>query len=222
MKIAVLNPNSSEAVTRSMAACLEAQQALTGHRIDCYTLASAPVGIETDDDVAMVAPMVAQWVQQHEADAYVVACFSDPGLAAARRAVARPVFGIAESAYVRALVLGPKFGVISLGASSIARHRVMIERLGLLSRLGGDRAADMSVAEANDADAARSAVTRVARTLRDEDGADVLILGCAGMGQQRGALQEATGCIVVDPVQAAVSDAVQALDLNYVKGTVHA
>ncbi|WP_138468761.1 aspartate/glutamate racemase family protein [Poseidonocella sp. HB161398] len=222
MKIAVLNPNSSEAVTRSMAACLEGQQALTGHRIECHTLAGAPEGIESDADVALVAPMVADWVARHEADAYVIACFSDPGLAAARKAVAKPVFGIAESAYVRALVLGERFGVISLGPSSIARHRAMIERLGLIARLGGDRAVDMSVAEANDAAAARAAVRTVAQVLRDEDGAEVLILGCAGMGQQRGPLQAETGCIVVDPVQAAVSDAIQALDMNYVKGAVHA
>lgn len=222
MKIAVLNPNSSEAVTRSMSSCLLDQQALTGHTIECFTLATAPEGIETDADVAQVAPMVADWVASHDADAYVIACFSDPGLTDARQRVDRPVFGIAESAYVRALVHGERFGVISLGPSSIARHRVMIERLGLASRLAGDRAVDMSVAEANDASAARAAVTRVALTLRDQDAADVLILGCAGMGQQRAALQEATGCIVIDPVQAAVSDALTAIDLKYYKEPVHA
>lgn len=222
MKIAVLNPNSSDAVTRSMEGCLREMQGRTPHRIECHTLPGAPVGIETNAHVAMVTPMVVDWVTRQDADAYVIACFSDPGLAQARQAVRQPVLGIAESGYVGALLHGDRFGVISLGPSSISRHRAMIERLGLIARLAGDRAVDMSVVEANDASAARTAVTRVARTLRDEDGAEVLILGCAGMGQQRGLLQQKTGCIVIDPVQAAVSDAIQALDLNYVKGMAHA
>ncbi|QQA41983.1 aspartate/glutamate racemase family protein [Pelagovum pacificum] len=221
MRIAVLNPNSSEAVTRSMARCLERQVALTDHQIDCHTLTSAPKGIETDEDVRAVAPKAADWVRSVEADACVIACFSDPGLTEAREVAGKPVFGIAESAYGRTLVLGQRFGVISLGQSSISRHRAMIERMGILSRLGGDRAVEMSVAEANDADRAASRIAAVGRQLREEDGADVLVLGCAGMGEQRERLQEETGCIVIDPVQAAVADAVAALDIGWVRPQPH-
>lgn len=215
MRIAVLNPNSSTEVTEAMDACLVPLTAVSGHTVECHTLADAPFGIESDADVAEVAPRVVDFVQATEADAYVVACFSDPGLDAARAVTDKPVFGIAESAYCGALVLGRRFGVISLGPSSIARHKAMIERLGLSGRLAGDRSVDMSVAEAGDAETAFAAVEATGRTLRQSDGADVLILGCAGMGKHRGGLQAALGCTVVDPVQAAVADAIAALDLGY-------
>ena len=218
MKIAVLNPNSSTAVTASMEACLAPVKATTGHEIECYTLAEAPPGIETDEDVAQVGPMVVDFVRNTPADAYVVACFSDPGLAPARAVTDKPVFGIAESAYCGALVLGRSFGVVSLGPSSIARHKRMIDGLGLTVRLAGDRSIDMDVAEANDAHSASATIARTARELMEKDGAEVLILGCAGMGEQRPGLQQELGCIVIDPVQAAVADAVKALDLGYRKG----
>ncbi|HEY0275035.1 MAG TPA: aspartate/glutamate racemase family protein [Paenirhodobacter sp.] len=218
MKIAVLNPNSTAAVTASMQRCLSTLAADSAHEISCFTLSAAPAGIETDDDVACVAPMVEDFVRTHPADAYVIACFSDPGLAAARAATTKPVFGIAESAYCGALVLGRRFGVISLGPSSVARHRRMIDAMGLGGRLAGDRSIEMGVVEANDAGHARDAVVQTGRVLLDEDKADVLILGCAGMGEQRPGLQDGLGCIVIDPVQAAVSDAIRALNLNYRKG----
>jgi len=217
MKIAVLNPNSSPAVTRSMERCLEPLIAKTTHEVVCTELAAAPVGIEDDDDVAMVAPMVEAFVRETEADAFVIACFSDPGVAAARLATSKPVFGIAETAYCTALLHGRRFGVVSLGQSSIARHRVQIERHGLLGRLAGDRSIDMSVAEANDIENAREAVQRVGAELK-ADGAEVLILGCAGMGEQRPVLQRLMGTIVIDPVQAGVSAAINALDLGYKQG----
>ncbi|MFC5737125.1 aspartate/glutamate racemase family protein [Sinirhodobacter huangdaonensis] len=218
MKIAVLNPNSSTAVTASMEGCLAPLRAVTAHEITCYTLSEAPLGIETDDDVAQVAPMVVDFVRNTPADAYVIACFSDPGLAAARATTTKPIFGVAESAYCATLVLGESFGVISLGPSSIARHKAKIDALGLTSRLAGDRSIDMDVAEANDARHSRPTITRVAQDLLEKDKAEVLILGCAGMGEQRAGLQVGLGCIVIDPVQAAVSDAINALDLNYGKG----
>lgn len=214
MNILALNPNSSTAVTASMAACLAPLRARTAHRIECTELPDAPIGIESDADVAAVAPMVAAFARSTAADALVVACFSDPGVAEARGA-GPLVIGIAEAAYYGALQYGDRFGVVSIGAASIARHAAMIERLGLTRRLAGDRALDMSVAEANDAVRAAARVLEVGRALRERDGADVLILGCAGLGEQREALQRELGCTVIDPVQAAVAEAIKALDLSY-------
>jgi Asp/Glu/hydantoin racemase len=191
---------------------------MTGHEIICDFIRQAPHGIETDADVAFVAPLVEDIVANGDADAYVIACFSDPGVEAARKRTAKPVIGIAEAAYYAALQQAPQFGVVSLGPSSIARHAAHIERLGLDRRLAGDRAVDMSVAEAGDPLTARASVSRVAETLRDADGAGVVILGCAGMGGHRSALQSALGITVIDPVQAAVAAAITALDLNYAAG----
>lgn len=219
MKIVALNPNSSREVTQSMRRCLGALAAHSRHDIVCTELAGAPEGIESDADVATVAPMVEDFVRTADADAIVVACFSDPGVDRARRvARGRPVIGIAEAAYYGALQHGDRFGVVSLGPASIARHAAHIARLGLTGRLAGDRAIAMGVAEANDRAHAQDRVTEVGLALRDEDGADVLILGCAGMGEQREGLQLRLERIVIDPVQAAVTAAITALDLNYRRG----
>ncbi len=217
MQIAVLNPNSSRKVTASMQDCLAPLIATTRHAIICDTLDEGPEGIETDQHVADVAPLVVDYVRRTEADAYVIACFSDPGVEQARKATGKPIFGIAESAYCAALLHGARFGVVSLGPSSITRHLARIEGLGLSTRLAGDRSVDMTVAEANDVDAARAAVTRTGKDLIDKDGAEVLILGCAGMGGHRPALQAALGHVVIDPVQAAVANAISALDLDYTR-----
>ena len=211
MRIEVLNPNSSREVTALMAAGLAALP--LHHTIRCTEIAAAPIGIETDAHVAQVAPMVAAHAAGMEADALVVACFSDPGLAAARQATRAPVVGIAESAYILALHLGQRFGVVSLGPSSVARHAAHIEKLGLTGRLAGDRAVGMTVAEGH-APGALDRIAAVARVLKEEDGADVILLGCAGLGQSRAPLEDMLGLPVVDPVQAGVLAAATLLDLG--------
>ena len=212
LRIDVLNPNSSREVTALMRAGL-ADVPLERHEIRCLELADAPIGIETDAHVAEVVPMVADHAGAMQADALVVACFSDPGVAAAREVTRAPVVGIAESAYLLALHLGPRFGVVSLGPASVARHAAHIGRLGLGARLAGDRPVGMSVAEGH-APGALERIAGVARQLRDEDGADVIILGCAGLGRSRAPLEDMLGLPVIDPVQAGVLAAATLLDLG--------
>jgi Asp/Glu/hydantoin racemase len=219
MHILALNPNSSTTVTASMARALAPLEAATHHQITCTECSEAPLGIESDEDVALAARSVADFAKGTTADALVVACFSDPGVAEVR---ARPdgpvVVGIAEAAYYTALQHGERFGIISIGPASIIRHAVHVARLGLTARFAGDRALGMSVAQANDPDQAMARVHRAAVQLRKMDGADVLILGCAGLAEQRAALQSVLGCVVIDPVQAGVAAAITALDLSYTRG----
>ncbi|TWG53225.1 aspartate/glutamate racemase family protein [Aminobacter sp. J44] len=214
MKILVLNPNGSTSVTQTISESIASLRARSQHEIVCDYLPAAPLGIETDAHVAEVAPMVAKAVEESDADVIVVACFSDPGVQLARQITRRPIIGIAEAAYYAALQYAPRFGVISLGPSSIARHAAHIERLGLTSRLAGDRSMQMTVAEAADPHGAAGAVARTGTALRDEDGAGVVILGCAGMGAHRPRLQAELGIPVIDPVQAATAAAITALDLE--------
>ena len=213
MQIEVLNPNSSKSVTASIRTCLAPQIAATPHEVICTEIAAAPEGSETDADVALAAKLVGDRARAATSDALVVACFSDPGVANSR--TLRPVvIGIAEAAYYAALQLGDRFGVISLGPASIRRHARHIDELGLTGRLAGDRAVDLSVAEANAPERAAGRIAEVGQTLL-KDGADVLILGCAGMGHQRMSLQDRLGCPVIDPVQAGLAAAITVLDLNY-------
>jgi Asp/Glu/hydantoin racemase len=218
LQIVALNPNSSTLVTASMERALAPLRLATVHQIICTEIAAAPLGIESDSDVALAAVLVPDFTASCEAEALVVCCFSDPGAAVARKQVGGPlVIGMAEAAYYAAFQHGQRFGVISIGPASILRHRAHITQLGLTQRCVGDCALGMRVDEANDPDFASARVRQIATELRDEDGADVLIIGCAGLAEQRLALQAAVGCVVIDPVQAGVVAAITALDLSYGK-----
>jgi allantoin racemase len=212
--ILVINPNSSSSMTRSMEACLVVLKASTRHDIHCTELAKSPPGIETDEHVVEVIPHLLDAVGQSSADAFVLGCFSDPGIEVIREATDKPVTGIAESAYLAALGLGHRFGIVSLGPSSIARHLRYLEKLKLAGRLAGDRSIDMTIPQLMSSNVVET-VVRTGRLLRDEDGADVIILGCAGLGGYRAAMEAELGLPIVDPVQAGVALACTNLDLQY-------
>jgi Asp/Glu/hydantoin racemase len=215
-RILVINPNSSVSVTRSMQECLIPVIEATRHEVDCTELPRSPPGIETDDHVAEVIPYLIDRVEENDADAIVVACFSDPGIRQVRDAAQVPVVGIAEAAYLAALGLGDKFGVVSLGPSSIDRQLRDLKTLKLDGRLAGDRSIGMTVVELMACNVVET-IVRTGKLLRDEDGADVIILGCAGLGGYRAALEAELGVPVVDPVQAGVALACANVDLSYRK-----
>jgi len=207
LPIVVLNPNSTVAVTDGISAALEPLRVAGGPPVECATLAAGPSGIESDADVAGVIGPVCEFVEARaeSAAAFVLACFSDPGLAEARRAVSRPVLGMAESGYLTALTRGRRVGVLSILEKSVPRHRRYVKALGLESRLAGDLPLGLGVTELLDEAVALARMQEVGARLRDEHGADVLVLGCAGMARQRPRLAQALGIPVVDPVQAAVT-----------------
>lgn len=215
--ILVINPNSSKRVTQSMAACLGVFDSFSAHKIVCTELSSSPPGIETDEHVRQVVPHLVEAVSDTRADAIVVGCFSDPGLDEIRAAAIVPVVGIAEAAYITALGLGRRFGIVSLGPSSIDRHLRYLKALNFQERLAGDRSLDMTIVELVRSDVVER-VAKIAAKLRDDDGADVVILGCAGLGSYRAALQAEIGMPVIDPVQAGVALACTTVDLRYGKG----
>ena len=211
--VVVLNPNSTQAVTDGLSAALEPMRLPGGPPIECATLVGAPAGIESDADVAAVAGPLCDFFRAHQgrASAFVIACFSDPGIDAARRAVARPVFGMAESGYLTALSRGERFGVLSILPEAVVRHRSHIERIGVGARLAADLPVGLGVTALADEARTFPRLCEVGRTLRDTHRADVLLLGCAGMAPYRRRLEEALGVPVVEPVQAAVTLALGAV-----------
>ena len=212
-RILVINPNSSEDVTRRMSDALDGLRFDGGPAIDCMTLAEGPPGVETDRHIAeVVGPITTIVEREHNrTSAFVIACFSDPGLYAAREASRVPVFGIGESAYATALTRGNRFGVISILSRALPRHRRQIASLGLLDRLGADIAIDMGVTELGQTDTVRLRMTEVGADLRDGHGCDVLVMGCAGMAQYRDGLEMDLGIPVIDPTQAATALAIGAV-----------
>jgi Asp/Glu/hydantoin racemase len=205
MTLYVVNPNSSAHVTAGIDRAVEPLRAL-GLAVRCLTLAEGPPGIETDAHVAdVVEPLCRLAASLTDASGIVVACFSDPGVARLRREMSIPVLGIRESAVTQALTLGERFGVIAIGEASVRRHLAAFDAMGLMGRLAGDRPLGLSVVELADRDRALSRMIEIAMTLRDSDGADVLIMGCAGMADYRPEIEAATGLPVVEPCQAAVA-----------------
>lgn len=213
--LVVINPNSSETVTAGIAEAL-APLAGFGIPIRCETLAAGPPGIETQAEADEVVPPLLELAAQLESEAlgFVIACFGDPGLHALRDRTRLPVAGIQEAAVTTALTLGQRFGVISILPASVTRHLRAFGAMGVLSRLAADRALGLGVADLADAERTEARMLDLGRRLRDEDGADVLILGCAGMAGRRNRLEAELGVPVVEPCQAAAVHALGRIALN--------
>ena len=216
-RIIVINPNSSVACTEGIDAALDGLRLDGGPVIDCQTMAEGPPGIETQAHVdGIVEPLCRKIADQDSsADGFVIACFSDPGLHKARKITAKPVLGIAESGLLTALTLGQRFGIIAILEASLPRHLRFIRAMGVESRLAGERAVGLGVTELEDEDRTLTRMIECGRQLEDEDGADVLIMGCAGMARYRERLEDTLGLPVIDPTQAAVGMAITAVRLGY-------
>jgi Asp/Glu/hydantoin racemase len=213
--ILVINPNSTEAITQGIDRALDPLRMQDGPLIECVTLSEGPPGIESQAQSDAIVEPLCRTIREREdsASAFVIACYSDPGLHAARETTTKPVFGIAESAMVTALTRGDRFGIISILESSVPRHARAVRAAGLWSRFAGDVAIGVGVVGLSDEDAVESRMLAAGQTLRDRHGADVLILGCAGMARYRARLESALARPVVDPTQAAVTLAIGAVRL---------
>ena len=215
--ILVINPNSTASVTRAIDDAMAPLRIPGGPEIACMTLEEGPPGVESQTDADSVILPLCHVIRQQEADAaaFVIACFSDPGLFSAREATAKPVLGIAECGILTALTLGHRFGVISILAGSVARHLRYIAAIGVNQRLAGDLPIGLGVTELADERSTLTRMVDVGRRLRDQHGADVLVMGCAGMARYRDDLEEAVQIPVVEPTQAAVTMAIGRVRLGW-------
>lgn len=211
-RILVINPNSNDSVTRGMERALRSRSPAAGIAISCRTIAEGPFGIESDDDIQAVIPLVVSVIESSaEFDAFVIACYSDPGLNQSRAISAKPVFGIQESAVSLSAGHGRRFGVLALRRESIQRHIAYVRSLGYQSFHAGERPLDISVDEAANDPGVRQKIIDTGRELVDLDGAEMLILGCAGLAEYSSAAQREIGVPVIDPVSAAVTMAAETL-----------
>lgn len=213
----VINPNSNTAVTAGIDRAVAPLRAW-GRPILCQTLEQGPPGIESQMQADLAIPHLIDAAQQHHTAAgFVIACFGDPGLHALRDVTDRPVIGIQEAAVLTALTLGHRFGIIAILPNSIPRHLRSLGAMGVTDRLAGDRALGLSVADLADAERSLAAMIDTGKTLRDRDGADVLIMGCAGMADYRATLESETGLPVVEPCQAGAAMALSQIALKQLR-----
>jgi allantoin racemase len=211
-RILVVNPNSNTTVTAAINAAVDPFRFTDGPEIACTTLEEGPRGVETQKDADSVTMPLRRLVEgANDVDAFVIACYSDPGLHVCREGTGSPVFGIGECAIATALTRGERFGVLAIGARSIARHMRSLRQTGTIGRLAGERSLDMSVAETASGERTLARMVEVGRMLVQQDGADVVVMGCAGMARHRASLEQELGIPVIDPVQAAITIAIGAV-----------
>jgi len=209
-RIVVINPNSTQAVTDAMDRACSSLRMTGGPAIECVTLTAGPPGIESQYDAdSVVMPLCELALSRgNDAGAFIVACYSDPGLYALRDRTDKPVLGIAECGTLTAMTLGDRFGVIAILQSSLARQRRYVRAMGVADRFAGNRSVGLGVTELSDEARTFERMIRAGEALRDEDGADVVIMGCGGMARYRDRLADRLGIPVVEPTVAAVSMAI--------------
>ena len=203
-------------MTRGIDEACEPLRLPGGPEIECVTLKEGPPGIETQQHVdGVVAPLLEHGARRRTTRAFVIACYSDPGLHSIREVTKKPVLGISECGILTALTLGQKFGVIAILKQSIARHLRYVGALGVSERMAGELPVGLPVTELSDEKKTFGRMVEVGKALRDTHGADVVVMGCAGMARYRKPLQDEIGIPVVEPTQAAVAMALARVRLNW-------
>jgi allantoin racemase len=201
----VINPNTTRAMTVAIENCALAVVA-PGTTVIGVTPQSGPASIESHYDEAMSLPGVLAAIKQGEVegvDGYVIACFGDPGLDAARELARGPVIGIAEAAMHTATHLGSGFSLVTTLARTMGRAAELAERYGMQRFCRGIHACDIPVLDLETNPDARKIVTEACREAVEADGSDVIVLGCAGMAGMCGPISAEVGVPVVDGVTAA-------------------
>jgi allantoin racemase len=205
MRVKVVNPNTSTAMTRDIhRAALTV--AAPGTTVEAVSPEMGPASIESHYDEALSVPGILTEVARGEAsgvDGYVIACFGDPGLDAARELAAGPVVGIAEAAMRTATYLGRRFTVVTTLARTKGRAWDLAERYGVTKFCAGVHAVDIPVLDLDRNPDTLSLLTEACRTAVEHDGADAVVLGCAGMADLCADITKAIGVPVVDGVRAA-------------------
>ncbi|MET3807436.1 allantoin racemase [Nakamurella sp. UYEF19] len=206
MLIKIINPNTTASMTERIGECARAVAA-AGTQISAVSPSMGPASIESHYDEALSVPGLLEEIERGEregADGYVIACFGDPGLDAARELAGGPVVGIAEAAMHAATFLGRGFSVITTLGRTRGRARDLAAHYGMARFCRNVRACEVPVLELDEpGSGARELIVQECRLALLEDQSDVIVLGCAGMADLAAEISRTLGVPVVDGVAAA-------------------
>lgn len=201
MRILIINPNSDPEMTETIQRSAET---FSRGDFDVITMSTpgAPPFIETYEHALLAAPGMMRLLRQYEAefDAFVIACHSDPNLDAMKEITVKPVVGIGEASMRLASMLGHSFSVITTLMHSIPAKEAQAKRLHLADVLVSVRVAPADKAGGSDLQKMLAA----SRLALEEDGAEVIVLGCAGLAGLDRQLSEQLGAPVLDGVACAL------------------
>jgi allantoin racemase len=206
MKIKIINPNTTWSMTRTIG---EAAQAVVSEGVEIIAVSPAhgPASIEGYYDEAMACVGLLEEIRKGEAegcDAYVIACFGDPGLDAAREVANGPVIGVAEAAMRNACYLATGFSIVTTLQRTVVIAEHLIQKYGVSSHCRKVRATELAVLELEDPQSnAYQKILSECRTALQEDGSGAIVLGCAGMADLCARLQKELNVPVIDGVVAA-------------------
>lgn len=217
MKIKIINPNTSQAMTKAIG---EAGKSVArpGTEVFCVSPEFGPESIESYYDEFMSAPGTIEEVMKGDAegcDAYILACYGDPGLQGAREATTKPVLGIGEASLYTASILAARFSIVTV----IPRIKTMIEEMvagyGFSHKCVSVRTTPYYVLDIErDPDGAMQALRDEARRAMEEDMAEAILLGCAGFASFADSLEKELGIPVLDGVVCGVKLAEAVVDLG--------
>jgi allantoin racemase len=201
MRILIINPNSDQEMAEAIQ--LSAEGFASGE-FEVVTKATpgAPRFIETYEDAVLCAPGMMELVKENEADfdAFIVACHCDPNLDLLKEMTERPVVGIGEASMKIATMLGHSFSVVTTHARSVPGKLAQARKYHLQDMLASVRAPQQGSIDLGDAER----FVELARRALQEDLAEVIVLGCAGLTGMDKLVQERLGVPVLDGVVCAL------------------
>ncbi|MDI7259319.1 MAG: aspartate/glutamate racemase family protein [Thermodesulfobacteriota bacterium] len=223
MKIYVINPNTSENMTIHIREeLIRIKRPDTELTVVCAE--RGPETIESSYDETYAIPPTLELVKkanQEGYDAVIIACFSDPGLEAAKEISNIPVIGIGESSFHMAAMLGAKFSIMTTQKERIPSKKEHVYRKGLEHFLASVRSLDLSVRETDaNPEKTKSRVLEEAKKAVEGDGAEVIILGCAGMAGFAREIESKLNVKVLDPTAVALKLAEAMADLGLVHSKI--
>jgi len=203
LKILCINPNSSPEVTEGIEKICK-KYALPGTEVEIISIKEAPSGIESYHDAAISEKYLLERFEEWEGkyDGFIIACHSDIGVDLLRELTAKPVIGIGEASMLLALPLGHKFSILSLKRKKIPQKEDLVKKYGLENRCASIRVTGLGVV-ANHKEKREKLIQEGEKAVK-KDGAEVLILGCAGMAGIDKEIEKAIGVPVIDGVVSAL------------------
>jgi len=222
MRIFVINPNTSESVTAHVRHELEKIKR-PDTELTVVNPEHGPVSIESVYDEALATPPTLELVRQANQEGYdaiVLACFSDPGLDAAKEVSEIPVIGIEEATLHVAAMLGHKFSITTTGRNRVPTREIHVRLRNVETAYASALVMDMPVLEMDaQPEKAKARILALAREAIKAQGAEVIILGCAGLAGYAEDIERELGVVVLDPssVGLKIAEAIVDLGLSHSK-----
>ncbi|BCH23310.1 Asp/Glu/hydantoin racemase [Mesorhizobium sp. L-8-10] len=225
MHIRLINPNSTASMTaQALESALRVAQ--PGTLVTAVNPAGTPVSIEGSADEAMAVSGMLAEIRKGEGegvDAYVIACFDDPGLHAAREVAKGPVIGICQAAVQVAMTISRRFCVVTTLPRSVPIIEDIVQAYGAGHHCRAVRAIDLPVLGLEeDPETAERLLIDTIELSKTADRAEAIILGCAGMSSLCERLATSTGVPVIDGVTAALKIAEALVGAGYATSKVNA